>query len=399
MDLTTFGCGLCYLFMGADRIRKVSEPKILDSIMQEELARLQRVYGHFFTQPSRTKAFAYVESLTRPMRRKSVEAMVLEYYGRNRNKVRTMQNFLREGAWSDTDVRAHLRQDVAGSCGDPNGMLFLDEICLPKQGQHSAGVQRQFCERSGRMTNCQTGIFLTYAANEYSVFLDEYLYLPRPWLEDSAYVSRRHACGIPENMPFRTKSHLGGDLIEAAVAGGLPARWVVCSDSLGRDSTLHDRIRACGLGYLVEVAHHTRVRYLGNTSPLRVQDIAGMSSEWPVADVSIRNEHQCTEYRLCPVSSPSEDGGTLQLLLYRQSNTGILKYYLAWTPAATQEADWIGLRDRHRVIASCYRRARQHLGMGRYEGRSWRGWTHHMTLVFLAYWLLECCQYKDRIRP
>lgn len=43
------------------------------------------------------------------------------------------------------------------------------------------------------------------------------------------------------------------------VAGTLRARWVVCDEALGRDTSLLDHIDSLGLGYLAEVPHDTQV--------------------------------------------------------------------------------------------------------------------------------------------
>ena len=52
-------------------------------------------------------------------------------------------------------------------------------------------------------------------------------------------------------------------------------------------------------------------------------------------------------------------------------------------------------------IETCFEICKQELGMGDYELRSWRGWHHHMTLVFLALAFLVRlqCRLKKRLRP
>ena len=44
----------------------------------------------------------------------------------------------------------------------PFPVLVIDESGFPKRGRHSAGVGRQYCGISGRVENCQVGVFLSY---------------------------------------------------------------------------------------------------------------------------------------------------------------------------------------------------------------------------------------------
>ncbi len=44
----------------------------------------------------------------------------------------------------------------------PFPVLVLDESGFPKRGRHSAGVGPQYCGRTGRVENCQVGVFLSY---------------------------------------------------------------------------------------------------------------------------------------------------------------------------------------------------------------------------------------------
>ena len=40
------------------------------------------------------------------------------------------------------------------------------------------------------------------------------------------------------------------------------------------------------------------------------------------------------------------------------------------------------------TVEDCFLRGKDEVGLDEYEVRGWRGWHHHMTLVFLAMWFL-----------
>ena len=62
---------------------------------------------------------------------------------------------------------------------------------------------------------------------------------------------------------------------------------------------------------------------------------------------------------------------------------GRLRYELtAFLEDLTAE---MGRADRRRWVEQSYQQMKEELGLDHFEGRSWRGWHHHVTLVLLAY--------------
>jgi SRSO17 transposase len=83
-----------------------------------------------------------------------------------------MQRLLSHAAWDHDGVRDDLRAflwqvlsplDLPAEPAEsaaPFPVLVMDESGFPKRGRHSAGVQPQYCGSSGRIENCQVGVFL-----------------------------------------------------------------------------------------------------------------------------------------------------------------------------------------------------------------------------------------------
>jgi DDE superfamily endonuclease len=57
-------------------------------------------------------------------------------------------------------VRDTSRQDVLDGLGQEDAVLAIDETGVIKKGDKSAGVARQYCGASGKIDNCQIGVFL-----------------------------------------------------------------------------------------------------------------------------------------------------------------------------------------------------------------------------------------------
>src|SRR5213082_1441528 len=153
-----------------------------------------------------------------------------------------IQRLLSAAVWDQDAVRDDLRALVTASLSAPLPcqqepareapfpVLVLDESGFPKRGRHSAGVGPQYCGRTGRVENCQVGVFLSYVTAAGHALIDRELYLPQDWCSDRP---RRQAAHIPEPITFRTKPELGQLMIQRAQEALLPCRWVVADTVYG----------------------------------------------------------------------------------------------------------------------------------------------------------------------
>src|SRR3712207_2289957 len=73
-----------------------------------------------------------------------------------------MQRLLRTADWNADAVRDELRGYVVERLG-PGGVLIIDETGFVKKGARSAGVARQYTGTTGKIDNCQIGVFCAYA--------------------------------------------------------------------------------------------------------------------------------------------------------------------------------------------------------------------------------------------
>src|SRR5918911_1169881 len=94
-----------------------------------------------------------------------------------------MQRLLRTADWNADAVRDQLRGYVLERLG-PGGVLIVDETGFVKKGARSAGVARQYTGTTGKIDNCQIGVFLGYATSAGRALIDRELYLPKTWTDD-----------------------------------------------------------------------------------------------------------------------------------------------------------------------------------------------------------------------
>jgi len=87
-------------------------------------------------------------------------------------------------------------------------------------------------------------------------------------------------------------------------------------------------------------------------------------------------------------------GPEVWLVLRRHVSNGELKTYLSNAPADAPLPTLVRLSGMRWPIETCFEGGKQHLGMGDYEVRSWRGWHHHMTLCILDHFFLVRLQLR-----
>ena len=92
-----------------------------------------------------------------------------------------------------------------------------------RHGQKSAGVARQYSGTAGTIDHGQIGVFLGYASPNGRTWLDRELYLPQEWLADP---ERAQGAGIPATVTCQTTPPLAQELLQRALAAGVPATWV-----------------------------------------------------------------------------------------------------------------------------------------------------------------------------
>ena len=127
--------------------------------------------------------------------------------------VQGMQQFISVGPWDDERVLEQHQQLVAETLGDAEtGVLILDGCDFPKQGTYSVGVARQWCGALGKVANCQASVVACYASKHGYTLVDRRLYLHKSWFTPE-YRARWERCGIPDDIPFRTRPELAAEIV------------------------------------------------------------------------------------------------------------------------------------------------------------------------------------------
>nr|WP_231738429.1 IS701 family transposase [Kocuria polaris] len=342
--------------------------------------------ARFARAEPRANAMAYLQGLLSGVERKN-SWTISEQAGQKTPDA--MQRLLSTTDWDPDALRDDLRAYVLSYLGDPDGVLVVDETGFLKKGTRSAGVARQYSGTAGRTENCQIGVFLTYATALGRTFLDRELYLPKAWTDDRP---RCAAAGIPDERRFATKPELAATMIEAAVAGHVPARWVTADAVYGQAWSFRRAVEETGLHYVLGVPSTQAV--VPKAGPLawhqvRAKElIASLPAQaWRVrtAGIGSKGERRYGWAR-ARINGMLDPDGEYWLLARRSlSDPTEIAYYLCYGPRRVSLAELARIAGTRWSIEETFQTAKGQTGLDQYQVRQYTGWYRHITLAMLAH--------------
>jgi SRSO17 transposase len=344
----------------------------------------------------------YCKGLLLPGERKSVEPMAARLAPHDvRRMHQSLHHFVADAPWNDEEMLAQVRHDVLPTMEKhgPMAAWIIDDTGFPKRGEHSVGVARQYCGQIGKQDNCQVAVSLSVSTWDSSLPIAWRLYLPEVWCQDE---ERREETGVPEEITFQTKPQLALEQIRQALAQKVPVGVVLADAGYGNGSPFRAGITALGLQYVVGIESSTTV-WARNTDqrPITVKQLAFdlPSSAWK--NVGWRQgskqtlRSRFTAIRVRPAQGDSkktkQTESRLEEWLLIEWPTGEpepTKYWFSTLPEKTSLKSLVKTAKHRWIIERDYQELKQELGLGHYEGRSWRGFHHHATLCIAAYGFL-----------
>ena len=215
-----------------------------------ELRQVKADLQSLFAHPSvATSAAAFLDGVLGPERRKTgwMRAEAAGDSGPWRQ-----QAVLGRSHWDADALRDMVREYALETLASPGAVLVIDETGFLKQGQHSCGVGRQYTGSAGKIASCQIGVFAAYVSDKGCAFVDRQLYLPQDWTNKP---ERRTAAHVPDSIRFVTKPEIAAQMIERALAAGVPFDVGGHRHRLWRGQ-VEMQLRRAGKGYVLG-AHAT----------------------------------------------------------------------------------------------------------------------------------------------
>ena len=351
-------------------------------------------------KPKREVFALYAIGLLSNLERKSVEP-IAGYLSSEEREADPMHqkllHFQSTAAWDDRAVRLCAARYAVKALTEHEGVRawIIDDTGFLKQGTHSVGVQRQYTGSAGKITNCQVGVSLTLASATAHVPIDFELYLPQSWTENPA---RRRAGKIPDEVVFKTKIDLALDLIGRAAEAELPGQVVLADAAYGDSKDFRATVRLHGLDYAVAVSSSTLVRLVDRQrQPTGVVTAArNLAAVLPAHAFRRITWREGTSTRLSArfaffrVTTPSdgEEGDTQWLIVEWRDGEKAPEHFALTSLGVDGKMSKKKIvrlfKERYRT-EKAYEEMKGELGLDHFEGRSFRGWHHHVSVVLCCY--------------
>src|SRR5882672_2452872 len=305
-----------------------------------------------------------------------------------------MIHFLAASPWKDAPVRLYAARyavDALQTQG-PIRTWVVDDTGFLKQGKYSPGVQRQYTGSAGKTANCQIGVSLVVATEHAHVATDFRLYIPESWTEDRARCRRAY---IPGEIDYTPKWCLALNMIESALAAKLPKGVVLADCDYGNKTLFRDTLDVLGLQYAVEVQSTTKLRAFGADGTLgqriSVAEL-GLSLRSTLRNMTWREGTKLTlrsRFARVRVVVDRDDGRLREpewlLVEWPKDESAPTKFVLSTMPANVSCKQLVRtFKSRWRIERS-YEDLKGELGLDHFEGRSFLGWNHHVTVVLCCY--------------
>jgi SRSO17 transposase len=339
---------------------------------------------HFARSETRAQLRAYVTGLLSPIERKNGWQLA-EQAGDATPYA--MQYLLGRAPWDADAVRDDLHGYVRTQLADPAGVLVIDETSFLKKGTHSVGVGVQYSGITGKLENCQVGVFLAYVSPRGQTLYDRALYLPRDWADDPA---RRAHAGVPEVVRFATKPRLAQDLVLRALDSGLPVAWVTGDEVYGGDYRLRATLEERRQSYAVTVkASHFLWQDLRQRQA-RTLVAAEPAAAWERLSCGNGSKGpRLYDWLRIPINHPYDDRWQRWLVARRglaaPEDPRSVAYFLAFAPVDTSVATLAHVIGERWGIERAFEESKGAVGLDHYEVRSWHGWHRHSTLAMWAH--------------
>ena len=361
----------------------------------------------------------YLRGLMLDGKRKSIEPMAARLEDGDEQ---CLQQFVNQSPWRWEPVRRRLAVRMTGEI-EPAAWV-IDDTGFPKQGKMSVGVARQYCGALGKVGNCQLGVSISAVTAQASCPLDWRLFMPEAWDEPGEFnQARRAGAHLPEDVHHRPKWELVLDMIDELRAWGLAPPVVLGDGAYGDITELRSGLTEREISYVLDVKAVTSAypesvapetparkpgcgrppaaRYRADRSSLR--DLALHAGESAAVEIQWREgtrgamRSRFLALRVRPANiglrraAHAIDGELDVGWLIAEWPAGKAeptKYWLSNLPADTSLRELVSLAKLRWRIEQDYRELKDALGLDHFEGRSWRGWQHHVTLVSVAHGFL-----------
>ncbi|GAA3052909.1 hypothetical protein FHS39_003271 [Streptomyces olivoverticillatus] len=346
----------------------------------------QEVFAELPRADQRRWARVYLEGLLAAPGRKSIRQLAAT--SGLPGAALSLQQFVNASPWDWKPVRRALLRWSEQRTAATAWTVGLTAI--PKRGEHSAGVHRRFVPALGRTINCQVGVGIFLAGDGRQIPVDWRLLVPGRWSDDEELRARARIPALYRERPLAAYV-LGMVESLARETGALPLPVVA---DMSHEQDAGSLVRALG------DRRYDHVIAVPPSLPLLpfAQDPADGG---PLGARLLLGRHGSAVTALHGTAAGGTRGVRVLTCLVRlpgvTATRSVYRLFAEWDPVGNRPARlWLTnlIHDRtERLLtlaaaqdaSATLDTLAEDFGISAFEGRSYPGWHHHMTLVSAAY--------------
>lgn len=386
---------------------------------RREIERIERELGNYLDSmlsgmgrvERRAAMRGYVTGLLLDGERKSIEPMaarLVDDAGEIQGMRQRLQQAVTVAEWSDAEIFRRIATKVDREL--PGAEAFvIDDTGFPKKGYCSVGVKRQYSGTLGRTDNCQVAVSLHLAGEAGSACIDMRLFLPEDWAADA---ERRRATKVPASVEHQPKWKIAIEQLDAALGAGIRRHVVLADAGYGDCSEFREALDERKLQYVVGTGGRPVVWAPGSSPQLT--DGAGSDGRRAYRDptappIAIKELAATLSYRKFTWREGSRgwQSGRFAAVRIRTAHkhqNGCLpgdeqwllcqwfdgedaptKFWLSTLSPETSVRTLVRLAKLRWRVERDYQELKQEIGLDHFEGRTWRGFHHHVALCAVAH--------------
>ena len=299
----------------------------------------------------------------------------------------------------------------------------VDDTTFPKKGTHSVGVAHQYCGNLGKQANCQTAVSISLVNHHAGLPVAYRLYLPKEWTDDPV---RCRAVGVPEDVVFQKKWEIALALVDQQLQAGMPQAPFLGDAGYGHVLAFRQGLTERGFRYVLGT-QGSELIWPPGWAPLSKEAQPSASERLTTEGYLRENPDQpALTVKAFAMALPQDSWqeqswrqGTKELLCSRfawcrvrptarclDRKTGIIdripeeewllvewpegeqeptKYWVSTMPEGIPMAELIDLAKLRWRIEEDYEDLKQEVGLGDFEGRTWRGFHHNASICIASY--------------
>ena len=313
----------------------------------------------------------------------------------------SLNHLLTGSKWSFRAVLKDLAVAVS-SCleGYSEVALMIDEVSFRKKGLHSACVGHQYLGCIGKADIGQVAVVAALSAANLYCPVDVNLFMPQSWSDDR---ERCHRAGIPDSVNHRSKTVMALEMILKARQTGIRFDYAVFDALYGGNHGLLEALVDSNIPFIGDAKSNIRVFFSPpNPIPKRGQKrqdtalrdyFSQLDPGKDFQEISLRKgakgdvSAKFHSVDVWLITNPKTRRIVRLRLLIRVDNDGEVRYALSNMLCKTTK-QLARMQGQRIYVERVFEEGKNQVGMGDYQVRSWEGFHRHITLSFLALYVI-----------